>query len=81
MLPECDSAALFREINGQCNNLKDGRTLWGSMTISMRRELPAITDLYQIGTYSDLLTPAVDRQGNKNSICRRTLRLDNIKSD
>ena len=49
-------------MNGQCNNLNSDRTLWGSMTISMRRELPAINDLYQIGTYADLLTTS--RQGN-----------------
>ena len=60
--PECDESALFRTVNGQCNNLNSDRTLWGSMTISMRRELPAINDLYQIGTYADLLTTS--RQGN-----------------
>ena len=39
------------------------------MTISMRRELPAINDLYQIGTYADLLPTS--RQGNlflKNAV-------------
>ena len=62
MEPECDAASLFRTVNGQCNNLYSNRSLWGSMTISMRRELPAINDLYQIGTYADLLTTS--RQGN-----------------
>ena len=62
MEPECDAAALFRTVNGQCNNLNSDRSLWGSMTISMRRELPVINDLYQIGTYADLLTTS--RQGN-----------------
>ena len=60
--PECDEGALFRDIRGQCNNLLENRRLWGSMTINMRRELPAIDDLYQVGTYNDLLT--TDRQGN-----------------
>ena len=69
MEPECDATALFRTVNGQCNNLNSDRSLWGSMTISMRRELPAINDLYQIGTYADLLTTS--RQGNlflKNAV-------------
>ena len=69
MEPECDAAALFRTVNGQCNNLNSDRSLWGSMTICMRRELPAINDLYQIGTYADLLTTS--RQGNlflKNAV-------------
>ena len=60
--PTCDESTLFREITGQCNNLLEDRTLWGSMTISMRREIPAIDDLYQIATYNDLLI--ADRQGN-----------------
>ena len=59
--PDCDADAKFRTITGQCNNLGTNKTLWGSMTISMRRELPAINDLYQISTYHDLLT--TNRQG------------------
>merc|ERR1711963_892201 len=62
--PDCDESAKFRTITGQCNNLNEGRTLWGSMTISMRRELPAIDDLYQIATYNDLLNVTSNRQGH-----------------
>ena len=67
--PECDPDALFRTISGQCNNLEDGKTLWGSMTIQMRREsddkgnsLHGIDNLYQIGTYNDLLNTTTERQ-------------------
>ena len=62
--PTCNETAVFRTINGQCNNLKKGQELWGSMTIQMRRELHGIDDLFQIGTYNDLLPTVSDRQGN-----------------
>ena len=68
--PTCDESAVFRTINGQCNNLEKGQELWGSMTIQMRREdkLHGIDDLFKVGTYNDLLTTISDRQGNSHHV-------------
>ena len=43
---------IFRTIDGKCNNLKN--PLWGSKTISMRRILPSISDLYKTDQYYSL---------------------------
>ena len=43
---------IFRTIDGKCNNLKN--PLWGSKTVSMRRILPSIKDLYKTDQYFSL---------------------------
>ena len=43
---------IFRSIDGKCNNLKN--PFWGSKTVSMRRILPSISNLYKIDQYYSL---------------------------
>ena len=43
---------IFRSIDGKCNNLKN--PLWGSKTVSMRRILLSISNLYKIDQYYSL---------------------------
>jgi hypothetical protein len=38
-LPTCSSDTKYRTINGQCNNLGHGKTLWGSMSIQFLRDV------------------------------------------
>ena len=54
--PECDSEAKFRTLDGRCNNLHSERTLWGSMSIKMRRYLPSIPKLYQVPTFTSVVS-------------------------
>ena len=56
MLPECNPSQQYRNINGQCNNVDEGKELWGSMTISMRRILDHVNgDLTQVDIHDEEL--------------------------
>ena len=44
---------LIRTIDGRCNNLDSDKSLWGSMSIQLRRYLPRITSLYKLETFLD----------------------------